>query len=79
MTSVLLIDDDESNRLTMSALLDDEGFEVREAASFAEARAILSAAPSFEWCWPINTSATALGPSWRPSFARDCLARGSCS
>jgi two-component system response regulator RegA len=47
MTSVLLIDDDESNRLTMSALLDNEGFEVQEATSFAEACAILSAAPSF--------------------------------
>ncbi len=34
---LLLIDDDEANRLTLSVLLEDEGYEVDVAASFAEA------------------------------------------
>ena len=42
MIKVLLCDDDESNRLTTSALLEDEGFEVELASSFAEGRAKLS-------------------------------------
>jgi two-component system response regulator RegA len=37
---ILLVDDDESNRITLSVLLEDEGFAVDVAASFAEARAI---------------------------------------
>ncbi|HEU4405957.1 MAG TPA: response regulator [Polyangiaceae bacterium] len=36
---LLLVDDDESNRLTLAVLLEDEGYEVDVAASFAEARA----------------------------------------
>jgi two-component system, response regulator RegA len=47
MMSILLVDDDESNRLTMSALLEVEGFEVREAKSFAEACTILSGTPAY--------------------------------
>lgn len=47
MTSVLLIDDDDGNRLTLSALLEGEGFDVREARSFAEARKLLSEPPPF--------------------------------
>jgi two-component system, response regulator RegA len=47
MTRILLVDDDESNRLTLSALLEDEGFEVREATSFAEACEVLSGPSSF--------------------------------
>jgi DNA-binding response OmpR family regulator len=38
---LLLVDDDESNRLTLSVLLEDEGYEVDTAASFTEARAKL--------------------------------------
>lgn len=38
MIAVLLVDDDESNRITLSALLEDEGFAVDVAASCAEAR-----------------------------------------
>ena len=38
---ILYVDDDASNRLTFSALLEDEGFEVEEAASFAEAKQVL--------------------------------------
>ncbi len=45
MSHVLLIDDDESNRLTLSALLEDEGFEVDVACSFAEAKRVLDGAP----------------------------------
>jgi CheY-like chemotaxis protein len=41
MLSVFLLEDDESNRLTMSVLLEEDGFEVTVAASFSEARAIL--------------------------------------
>ena len=37
MTRVLLVDDDESNRLTLSALLEDDGFSVDLAVSFADA------------------------------------------
>ena len=39
---VLLVDDDESNRLTLSAVLEDEGYEVREASSVPEAEGALS-------------------------------------
>lgn len=38
MIRVLLVEDDESNRMTMAALLEDDGLVVEEAASFAEAR-----------------------------------------
>lgn len=37
MQRLLLIDDDESNRLTLALLLEEEGFEVAVAASLAEA------------------------------------------
>ena len=40
---LLLVDDDESNRLTLSVLLEDEGYDVDVAASFAEARSKLVA------------------------------------
>jgi two-component system, response regulator RegA len=39
--TLFLVDDDEANRLTLSALLEDEGFEVLTAGSFAECRARL--------------------------------------
>lgn len=42
MSKILLVDDDESNRLTLSALLEDDGFAVRTVASYAEARRVLS-------------------------------------
>jgi len=45
MTRLLLVDDDESNRVTLSALLEDEGYVVDLAASFSEARQLLSAEP----------------------------------
>jgi two-component system, response regulator RegA len=37
MRKLLLVDDDESNRLTLSVLLEDEGFEVDVASSYSEA------------------------------------------
>jgi DNA-binding NtrC family response regulator len=43
MPTVLLVDDDDSSRSTLSALLEDDGFVVRTAASCSEARATLSA------------------------------------
>lgn len=45
MTRLLLVDDDESNRLTLSALLEDEGYLVDLAASFSEAKHLLEAEP----------------------------------
>ena len=42
MTKVLLCDDDESNRLTTAALLEEEGFHVDLAGSFAEGAARLA-------------------------------------
>jgi two-component system, response regulator RegA len=41
MIKLLLCDDDESNRLTTSALLEDEGYEVELASSFVEGQAKL--------------------------------------
>ncbi|HEX3854631.1 MAG TPA: response regulator [Polyangiaceae bacterium] len=43
MTRLLLVDDDEGNRLTLSALLEDEGFHVDVIASFGEATQLLEA------------------------------------
>jgi len=40
-----LVDDDEGNRVTLAALLEDEGFEVDVAASFTEAKSLLEGAP----------------------------------
>ena len=37
MTRVLLVDDGENNRLTLSAILEDEGFEFRTARTGPEA------------------------------------------
>jgi len=39
----MLIDDDEGNRVTLSALLEDEGYVVDLAASFSEARQVFEA------------------------------------
>jgi CheY-like chemotaxis protein len=46
--SVLLVDDDESSRIVLSALLEDEGFRVEVAASFAEAEARLSSGARYD-------------------------------
>ena len=43
MTKLLLCDDDESNRLTTSALLEEEGYVVELAGSYAEGHAKLTA------------------------------------
>jgi DNA-binding NtrC family response regulator len=40
---VLIVEDDEGNRLTLSALLEEAGFHVDEAASLAQARQALCA------------------------------------
>ena len=45
MTRLLLVDDDESNRFTLSALLEDEEYVVDLAASFAEAKQRLVSDP----------------------------------
>jgi two-component system response regulator RegA len=41
MQRLLLIDDDESNRITLALLLEDEGFEVAVASSVAEGASTL--------------------------------------
>ena len=48
MARVLLIDDDDSNRLTLSALLELEAFEITEASSLAAARKSLAAGSPFD-------------------------------
>jgi two-component system, response regulator RegA len=45
VTRLLLVDDDESNRVTLSALLEDEGYIVDLAASFSEAKQLLETEP----------------------------------
>lgn len=45
MSRLLLVDDDESNRLTLSMLLEDEAFHVECAASYGDAVRLLRAAP----------------------------------
>jgi DNA-binding response OmpR family regulator len=45
---VLLVDDNDANRLTLAALLESEAFEITEASSLAAARKCLAAAPAFE-------------------------------
>jgi len=46
--SVLLVDDDESSRLVLSVLLEDEGFHVDAVGSFAEGRARLVGGPGYD-------------------------------
>jgi CheY-like chemotaxis protein len=48
MARVLLIDDDDPNRLTLGALLESEAFEIAEASSLAAARKSLAAGPPFD-------------------------------
>ena len=48
MARVLLIDDDDSNRLTLGALLESETFEITEASSLAAARKSLEVPPAFD-------------------------------
>jgi two-component system response regulator RegA len=48
MLKILLVDDDESNRLTLSVLLEDEDFHVTTAASRAEAEALVSAQSDYD-------------------------------
>jgi two-component system, response regulator RegA len=42
MLRVFLLDDDDNNRLTLSVLLEEDGFFVRVASSLSEARAVLA-------------------------------------
>ncbi|HMJ15101.1 MAG TPA: response regulator [Polyangiaceae bacterium] len=48
MNHILLIDDNEANRVTLSALLETEDFVVTQASSMAEARGLLTTASSFD-------------------------------
>jgi two-component system, response regulator RegA len=48
MARVLLVDDDDSNRLTLGALLESEAFEIAEASSLAAARESLGTASRFD-------------------------------
>ncbi len=47
--NILLVDDDESNLVTLAALLEDEGFKVLFARSCEEARAVLDEGPVLDW------------------------------
>lgn len=42
MRHILLVDDDMNSRLTLSALLEDEGFVITLATSYSEARTLLA-------------------------------------
>ncbi|AKT35986.1 response regulator [Chondromyces crocatus] len=46
--SVLLVDDDNSSRVVLSLLLEEEGFEVEPASSFAEAKKRLSRGHAYD-------------------------------
>lgn len=49
MSHLLLVDDDDSNRLTLSTLLEDDGFTVDVASSFAEAKRLFEGnAPAYD-------------------------------
>ena len=48
MTRWLLADDDNSNRVTLAVLLEDEGKEVDVASSFAEARDSLTSGTTYD-------------------------------
>ena len=48
MVSILLVDDDESNRVTLSVLLEEEGYQVEVASSFEEAKGKLAGAASYD-------------------------------
>lgn len=48
MKRLLLVDDDASNRVTLAALLEDEGFSVDALASYAEGKAQLASAAPYE-------------------------------
>lgn len=45
---VLLLDDEENVRLSLAMLLEDEGYEIVEAASVSDARAALAKSPRFD-------------------------------
>jgi DNA-binding response OmpR family regulator len=45
MPTLLLVEDDASNRLTLSVLLEDLGFEVTEAETYEQAEGLLRAQP----------------------------------
>lgn len=49
MNRILLVEDDESNRVTLAGLLDEEGFQVDAAESFVAATRLLEArGPSYD-------------------------------
>ena len=48
MTRVLLVDDDESNRLTLAAVLEDEGYEVTDVSTADEAERLADADATFD-------------------------------
>lgn len=48
MKKILLIDDDEANRLSLSFMLEDEGYAVDVAGSCAEGRVVIDANDGFD-------------------------------
>jgi DNA-binding response OmpR family regulator len=67
-TRVLLVDDNDANRLTLAALLESEAFEVTEASSLADARKSLAAAPAFELVLLDRHLGDGLGPELIPAL-----------
>lgn len=72
MIRVLLVEDDDANRLTMAALLEDEGFAVDEAASFAEAKLKIATAGA---PYDVILLDRNLGDGFGPDLAPDARAR----
>ena len=65
-TRVLLIDDNDANRLTLAALLESEGFEVTEGTCLTEARKSLAGAQVFDLVLLDRHLSDGLGPQLIP-------------
>src|SRR4051812_28173629 len=69
---LLVVDDSRNNRLTLSALLENEGFEVHVAESVAEARARLDVPP---WRYDLAIIDLHLGDGLGSELVSDVRAR----
>jgi CheY-like chemotaxis protein len=65
-TRVLLIDDNDANRLTLAALLESEGFEITEGTCLTEARGSLAGAQVFDLVLLDRHLSDGLGPELIP-------------
>lgn len=68
---LLLVDDDEGGRMVLAALLEDAGYQVREAGTLAEARLALEEGP-----WDVALLDVQLPDGRGPSLVGALRARG---